>query len=153
MIFPGEVQYHQIDKSALSRSTTYEIRLSYLGFDAAAFKIEWEPCNTKKSFRALLDTDKLVFSTDEEKNIEGNICDNYVISIKATRNSRAINKAAEDREIYYNLAFEKYGKHIPLPESGIMAAVLIMTFVPCSILVYISFGFSSRDKAEKANNQ
>ena len=153
MIFPGEVQYHQIDKTDLSRSTTYEIRLSYLGFDAAAFKIEWEPCNTKKSMRHLLDTDKIVFTTDEEKNIEGNMCENYVISIKATRNSRAVNKAAADRQIYYNLAFEKYGKNIPLPESAIMAAVLLLTFVPCSLLVYLSLGFRTRDKEEKINIQ
>ena len=103
--------------------------------------------------RHLLDTDKIVFTTDEEKNIEGNMCENYVISIKATRNSRAVNKAAADRQIYYNLAFEKYGKRIPLPESAIMAAVLLLTFVPCSLLVYLSLGFRTRDKEEKINIQ
>jgi hypothetical protein len=128
----------------LSAKSSYEVRVSYLGFDAAAFRIEWEPCNTKQSQRFLLDTEKIVFSTDDKKAISGNPCENYVISVRAVRESRGISKAVEQREIHYNLAFERYGKHVAVPKSILIILVLIGTFVPGSLLVYFTIVYSSK---------
>jgi hypothetical protein len=142
------VQYFTIDKSILSNSSTYEVRVSYLGFDAAAFKMSWEPCNTKTSQRHLLDTEKIVFSTDKNKAIDGNPCENYVISVRAVRESKGISTSVENRVIHYNLAFERYGKNAPVPESIMVIVILLATFVPCSFLIYNTFMYTKRANDE-----
>lgn len=78
----------------LERNTTYEVRISYLGTVGASFKIDWDPECKPKIPRKLLDTEKLIFSTDEFGTVIQNNCERSSIIVTATRDSRAVNEEA-----------------------------------------------------------
>ena len=124
----GESQVFEIDMLSLKANTKYEARISYLGTVAGHFSINWD-CWT--GGRRLLDTEKLVFLTDENKKIiEG--C--HRILVKATRNSRGSSKASENSPIWFNIKLESYSSSIPVPNSVVPLVIYstsLIIFIPC----------------------
>ena len=131
MIEIADVQQYIISSNSLAGDSKYEIRISYLGSLGSTFKLNWG-CVSDPS-RRLLDTEKLVFSTDFKGNILGG-CN--IVSVQAFRNSRAINNEARDRSIWYSIKLERYNHFLQVPTSVIPAIGGIIIALAFSIIFY-----------------
>jgi len=148
--FPNMLQQFLISPSELRSDSKYEIRISYLGTLGAGFSIYWEPCSP--TGRKMLDTEKLVFSTDSSRRIIGlEDCTEYKVNIKARRESKGRSTEIENGEIWYDVIMEHYNRVIPVPESVVSLLVVIgVVFVMCCIM-YINTvkGFNRKTSISK----
>jgi hypothetical protein len=132
LISVGETHKYLILTNSLIKDSRYEIRVSYLGTVGANFEIYWD-CNKKASTRRLLDTEKLLFSTDSEGNISSG-CN--VISIYGTRNSRSISKEYHDKSIWYNIKLDRYNKIFQVPVSVLEAIFGVIIALVTAYFLY-----------------
>jgi len=125
----GSSQKYQLKN--LAPSAKYEVRVSYLGTVGGNLKLEWD-CST--SFRRLLDTEKLVFSTNLQREVQEVPCSQLVV--KASRNSRGISKQLEEAPIHYSIQMERYFAGVPKSVLPMITAVLMLLGV--SVGVYLA---------------
>lgn len=135
---PNAIQKFTIAHSKLRSDTKYEVRLSYLGTLGAGFSIYWEPCSPTPT-RKMLDTEKLVFSTDTQGKILGlEECEDYIVNIKARRESKGRSIEVENGEIWYDVILEPYSNVIPVPYSVITLIVVIAVMILVCCAMYYS---------------
>ena len=146
----GEIQTFNISKTDLVPLSRYEIRVSYLGTFGCSFSINWAcPLNYA---RKLLDTEKIVFNTDEQgKIIQG--C--HEISVKALRNTRGISKEYSNQPVWYIIKLEKYSDIIPVPNSVIplVIGVLIALTLSAAFYVFLVNRFSVKSDKKLINKE
>jgi hypothetical protein len=128
----GDKQLFSLDKSDLSPLSKYEIRISHLGTFGASFSIAWS-CPSRSS-RRLLDTEKLVFSTDHSGAIRENC---YEVSVSVLRNSRGRNLEASSLPVWFVIKLEQYDGI--LPHSVVPMTVGILISLICSGLLFAYF--------------
>lgn len=130
----GEIQKFAISSASLYSDSKYEIRISYLGTQGCSMQVFWDcgPSNTRR----LLDTEKLVFTTDNEgKIIEG--CEFF--KVQAMRNSRSINQEFAEKTVFYNIKLDQYNKVLHVPRSIIPFIIGAMVALILSGIMYNSF--------------
>lgn len=129
---PGDSLYFMIHHSSLTRDSQYEVRLSYLGTVGADLSLSWEPCALDyRSGIKMLDTDKLVFGTDESRNIGGQFCEQYLFRLKCTRISRSAQPAPPP--VSFFIVLERYTG--PVPDSTLPLLALLFGFIPTALLL------------------
>ncbi|OMJ89184.1 hypothetical protein SteCoe_8735 [Stentor coeruleus] len=130
----GEIQKFIISSTSLYADSKYEIRISYLGTQGCSMKILWD-CGPSQT-RRLLDTEKLVFSTDNEgKIIEG--CESF--KVQAMRNSRSLNQEYAEKTIYYNIKLDQYDNLLQVPRSIIPFIIGVVVALIFSGIIYKAF--------------
>jgi hypothetical protein len=100
----------------------------------------------------MLDTEKLVFSTDSSRRIIGlEDCNEYRVNIKARRESKGRSTEIENGEIWYDVIMEHYNRVIPVPESVLSLLVVIgVVIVICCIMYYNTVkGFNRKTSISK----
>lgn len=131
-ISPGEIHVYGLFED-LGSLEKYEIRLSYLGTVGAAFSLQWK-CDTKKQTpRRLLDTEKLVFTTDFEGKFANGGCD---VQVRMTRNTRGRTQSLNEKPVDYFIQLEKYDSVLAVPGSVVHLLILIVMTVVISVYAY-----------------
>lgn len=105
----GDTQ--EFELGSLEVNSQYEVRISYLGTVAGQFELSWA-CPTFG--RKLLDTEKIVFFTNEKGTPTTNCAK---IAVRARRNSRSINQEASLDPIWFNIRLDKFNSFPPVPSS------------------------------------
>lgn len=126
----GDTQEFELPLTSLEFSSQYEVRISYLGTVAGHFELSWA-CPTLG--RKLLDTEKIVFSTDE-KGQPMSLCSK--IAVRARRNSRSVNQEASKNPIWFNIRLDKFNSFPPVPSS---VTYLVYSFAIIIVLIPILY--------------
>lgn len=131
-ISPGEIHIYGVPED-LGPLEKYEIRISYLGTVGAAFSLQWKCGTGKQAARRLLDTEKLVFTTDSEGKMANEGC---AIQVKMSRNTRGRAQSLNEEPVDYFIQLEKYDSVLAVPNSVVHLIVLIVVTVLISVYAY-----------------
>eukprot|EP01095_Lingulamoeba_sp_RSL-Kostka_P000348 TRINITY_DN10539_c0_g1_i1.p1 TRINITY_DN10539_c0_g1~~TRINITY_DN10539_c0_g1_i1.p1 ORF type:complete len:189 (-),score=6.85 TRINITY_DN10539_c0_g1_i1:32-598(-) len=142
--------YRNYRVKGLKPNSHYEIRISYPAINPTLFSIEWIHENDNKDLdlsktRKLLNTEKLMFQTDESGLINGN--QKSWVKITAENEGLTNIPNADTRTITYNIVLESLLYGIPYPVVIMIILLLIsLIFIYYFIMYYLPVLFTPKKK-------